>query len=205
MTGKIKLNATSGGGSVSFQAPSSTGDDRVITLPTTADGTVLTTTNPKAGNIIQVISTVKKDVTSSDVSSTGDFDFSGFNVAITPTSNSSKILILVTVNVGWSSTMPFFMQLKVNGSLCTDAIGDAAGSRNRSTMGGFQGHTGGIETVNCSFIHSPASTSTQTYNLAFRHDSSQTKNVRINATSGDSDSAQNGRWASSLIAMEVAG
>ena len=41
MTGKIKLNAFwSGGGSVSFQAPSSTGDDRVITLPTTADGTV---------------------------------------------------------------------------------------------------------------------------------------------------------------------
>ena len=37
MTGKIKLNATSGGGSVSFQAPSSTGDDRIITLPTTAD------------------------------------------------------------------------------------------------------------------------------------------------------------------------
>ena len=57
MTGKIKLNAASGGGSVSFQAPSSTGDDRVITLPTTADGTVLTTTNPKAGNIIQVVAT----------------------------------------------------------------------------------------------------------------------------------------------------
>ena len=47
MTGKIKLNAASGGGSVSFQAPSSTGDDRIITLPTTADGTVLTTTKPK--------------------------------------------------------------------------------------------------------------------------------------------------------------
>ena len=56
MTGKIKLNAASGGGSVSFQAPSSTGDDRVITLPTTADGTVLTTTNPNGqGSIIQVV------------------------------------------------------------------------------------------------------------------------------------------------------
>ena len=156
-----------------------------------------------AGGIIQTVTTVKKDVTSSNVSSTGDFDFTGFSVAITPTLNSSKILILGTINVGWSSTMPFFMQLKVNGSLCADAIGDAAGSRNRSTIGAFQGHTGGIETLHFSFIHSPASTSTQTYNLAFRHDSSQTKTVKINANSGDSDSAQNGRWASSLIAMEM--
>ena len=60
MTGKIKLNATSGGGSVSFQAPSSTGDDRIITLPTTADGTVLTTTNPKAGNIFKLYKQLKQ-------------------------------------------------------------------------------------------------------------------------------------------------
>ena len=110
---------------------------------------------------------------------------------------------MATVTVGWNSTMPFFMQLKVNGSQCTDAIGDAAGSRVRSSMGGFQGHTGGVETVNLAFIHSPASTSTQTYNLAFRHDSSQTKTLNINRSSGDGDSAQQGRFASSLIAMEM--
>ena len=53
MTAKIKLNAASGGGSVSLQAPSSSSNDRVMTLPDSADGTILTTTNPKAGNIIQ--------------------------------------------------------------------------------------------------------------------------------------------------------
>ena len=42
MTAKIKLNAASGGGSVSIQAPSSSSNNRVITLPDIADGTLVT-------------------------------------------------------------------------------------------------------------------------------------------------------------------
>jgi len=97
MTGKIKLNATSGGGSVSFQAPSSTGDDRVITLPTTADGTVLTTTNPKSGNIIQV---QHGHVTGkSTVSNNGFVLMQTCPVTITPSSSNSKILVSVYTRI----------------------------------------------------------------------------------------------------------
>ena len=42
MSGKIKLNSASGGGSVSIQAPSSSSNNRVISLPDIADGTLLT-------------------------------------------------------------------------------------------------------------------------------------------------------------------
>ena len=42
MTAKIKLNAASGGGSFSLQAPSSSANNRVISLPDLADGTLLT-------------------------------------------------------------------------------------------------------------------------------------------------------------------
>tara|TARA_R100000005_G_C4945783_1_gene168372 strand:+ start:82 stop:774 length:693 start_codon:yes stop_codon:yes gene_type:complete len=42
MTAKIKLNAASGGGSFSLQAPSSSANNRVITLPDIADGTLVT-------------------------------------------------------------------------------------------------------------------------------------------------------------------
>ena len=42
MTAKIKLNAASGGGSISIQAPSSSSNNRVISLPDIADGTLLT-------------------------------------------------------------------------------------------------------------------------------------------------------------------
>ena len=43
MTAKIKLNAASGGGSFSLQAPSSSSNNRVFTLPDVADGTIATT------------------------------------------------------------------------------------------------------------------------------------------------------------------
>ena len=42
MTAKIKLNAASGGGSISIQAPSSSSNNRVINLPDIADGTLVT-------------------------------------------------------------------------------------------------------------------------------------------------------------------
>ena len=42
MTAKIKLNAASGGGSFSLQAPSSSSNNRVISLPDIADGTLVT-------------------------------------------------------------------------------------------------------------------------------------------------------------------
>ncbi len=45
MTAKIKLNSASGGGSVSLQAPSSSSNNRVITLPDISDGTLLTSSS----------------------------------------------------------------------------------------------------------------------------------------------------------------
>ena len=52
MTAKIKLNAASGGGSFSLQAPSSSANNRVFTLPDSADATLLTST-ASLGKILQ--------------------------------------------------------------------------------------------------------------------------------------------------------
>ena len=43
MTAKIKLNSASGGGSFRLQAPSSSANNRVFTLPDVTDGTIATT------------------------------------------------------------------------------------------------------------------------------------------------------------------
>jgi hypothetical protein len=45
MTAKIKLNAASGGGSFSLQAPSSSSNTRVLTLPDSADGIIAKTSD----------------------------------------------------------------------------------------------------------------------------------------------------------------
>ena len=57
MTAKIKLNAASGGGSFSLQAPSSSSNNRVFTLPDIADGTLLQVN----GKIVQVVHIDKND------------------------------------------------------------------------------------------------------------------------------------------------
>jgi len=54
MTAKIKLNAASGGGSFSLQAPSSSANNRVFTLPDSADATLLTST-ASLGKILQTV------------------------------------------------------------------------------------------------------------------------------------------------------
>ena len=97
MTAKIKLNAASGGGSFSLQAPSSSSNDRVMTLPDTANGTILTTTNPKVGNIIQVVSTTKTGTAS--MSSATFADISGMSVTLTPSSG-SKVYVTCDLQIG---------------------------------------------------------------------------------------------------------
>ena len=92
MTAKIKLNAASGGGSFSLQAPSSSANNRVMTLPDSADGTILTTTNPKTGNILQVAQAIKTD-TQTQTNTATFLAVTGMTVSITPSSSSNKILV----------------------------------------------------------------------------------------------------------------
>tara|TARA_Y200000002_G_C22476821_1_gene577062 strand:- start:110 stop:793 length:684 start_codon:yes stop_codon:yes gene_type:complete len=120
MTAKIKLNAASGGGSISIQAPSSSSNNRVIALPDIADGTLVTSqstldatklsgnlpalngsalTNLSAGKILQVVQT--QILTASSTTSQGFADTALIRT-ITPTSASSKILCMVDMKVSGS-------------------------------------------------------------------------------------------------------
>ena len=203
MTGKIKLNAASGGGSVSFQAPSSTGDDRVITLPTTADGTVLTTTNPKAGNILQVVQTFKTDITSGSGSQGNWQDISGLSVSITPTSSSNKILVTFSVQFGAGSTGSVVgMRLERGGTGI--GIADASSNRLRGTVAEQTTYSNANNTVRLAtsqFLDSPSTTSSTTYNVAIHC----SNNWYINRSEEFSDSDNHTVGTSFITAMEVAG
>ncbi len=205
MTGKIKLNATSGGGSVSFQAPSSTGDDRIITLPTTADGTVLTTTNPKAGNIIQVLQAVKTDTFT--VNGTTTSDVTGLSVAITPSSTSNKILVTYNLSVGveFGGYSGFIFLLRDSTQIY---LGDAASNRTRSSSF-ITSHSavdfGANEMFDLSgsFLDSPSTTSATTYKIQMRSLNSG-RSFYLNRHQNDGDGSGSPRTASSITVMEVA-
>jgi hypothetical protein len=161
MTAKIKLNAASGGGSFSLQAPSSSANNRVMTLPDTADGTILTTTNPKSGNSLNQV----MGQTSSRASTTSSsFSATNLNATITPTSSSNKVHIAVSGD--------FLAQA---GST-EGAISIYRGSSNlgNASFGFLYVQVGTGEGAGCfsmDFLDSPNTTSATTYTVYFKRNS----------------------------------
>jgi len=199
MTAKIKLNAASGGGSFSLQAPSSSSNTRVMTLPDTADGTILTTTNPKAGNIIQVVSATKTDTLTTTSTSGTDV----LTAAITPSSSSNKILIQATSNYGLKNNYGYFVLVRDSTDIF---IGNEDSNRKRVSFGTYHGNDAYYNYLHfnfhAAFLDTPSTTSAITYRLNARVSQNT---MYINRTVGDDNATYEPRQATSLILMEVAG
>ena len=95
MTAKIKLNAASGGGSISIQAPSSSSNNRVIALPDIADGTMLTDQSTGLGKIVKT--SYVSTASFSDGTSTSYFDVSNLTVNHTPLSASNTLHVVAHI------------------------------------------------------------------------------------------------------------
>ena len=144
MTAKIKLNAASGGGSFSFQAPSSSSNARVMTLPDTADGTILTTTNPRSGNIIQVVQ--GNVVDNEHQFTTTSFAASDLSATITPVFASSKILIHTTqvLDTGAAGSQ---LYLGIFRSIAGGTYTNISGGTQASNVGAYSSNARLIETA----------------------------------------------------------
>lgn len=155
------------------------------------------------GGIIQTVQTVKTDVFSS---TTGDTftDVTGLTVTITPSSSSSKILIIPAVQLTSRSGQRHGYRI-VRGSSTVLAIGDAAGNRLRYTQQeGNVTTDANIASHTFLYIDSPATTSATTYKIQIRNEGSGSAYpVYINRSHDDSDSNTYGRSASSITAFEI--
>tara|TARA_R100000353_G_scaffold173862_2_gene140718 strand:- start:230 stop:871 length:642 start_codon:yes stop_codon:yes gene_type:complete len=213
MTAKIKLNTASGGGSFSLQAPSSSSNNRVMTLPDTADGTVLTTTNPKSGNVTQVVQDTLTSTASFGINNT-IYVPNAPSATLTPASSSNKILVDVYLNTTLNDANAFsqlILYREIGGSggfsAVTGAIGDAAVSRRRVTAGFRSTGSNGFGTyqVNIKYLDSPNTTSSVQYKVAHCHAYQGYTEHFINRTATDTDNSAIGRMYSSMILQEIAG
>lgn len=153
---------------------------------------------PSFGKILQVVQTAKTDTFTT--SSTSFTDLTGLSVAITPSSTSSKVLVMVSSNTSNSSGGYNTLMKIVRGS--TDIfIGDLAGSRPQASAQTRDGDTNAAQTLTFSFLDSPSTTSATTYKIQLKTQTLGT--ACINRTSADSNTSEIGRTASSIIAMEV--
>jgi len=155
-------------GSVTLQEPAVAGTT-VLTLPAVS-GTVLTTTSPKAGNVIQVVQgTYSTNVTTSSTSLVD----TGLTATITPTSASSKILVLVYqagLNNGGNSSTGINTQLIRNGTSIYNFGKYSIYITSVVSLNG--GISGG-------YLDSPATTSAVTYKTQFlRQDGSGSVQVQ---------------------------
>ena len=123
-----------------------------------SSGTILTTTSPKAGNVIQVVTATYSTEISN---STATYSDAGLSASITPSSSSSKILILCSQGMFKSTASGgIYMQvlrdstsILVNGRL---GITDSAG-------------VGGFVLWSCNYLDSPSTTSAITYKTQFKN------------------------------------
>jgi hypothetical protein len=183
----LKLQGATSG-EITVTVPSVSGTN-TLTLPAST-GTVLTDTAPKAGNILQVVSTTSTTVTST--TSTSYVDVSGLSLTITPTSSTSKILVIGSVNYSSSVTTDnaFFRLMRD-----TTSIGNGTSD---VCFGGRMGTTAGVQTGSINHLDSPATTSATTYKFQFKAGASATARVNERGATGSD-------YSSHITLMEIAG
>jgi hypothetical protein len=172
-------------------------DSNILSL---YDGSAWKNSLATTGGILQVVSTTKTNTFST--TSTSFTAVTDLSVSITPSSSSSKILVLATIpftrtsgsNVG---------HLRLMRDSTAIFIGDSAGNRIRSSVGVEQSSLDS-NTTTLNFLDSPSTTSAIAYSIEVRSNDAITS-VYVNRNSDDGDNTTNARYASSIILMEVAG
>ncbi len=196
----IKLTADSGGGTFEIKAPSSSGNTRVLTLPDTGNLTL-----GKTG-ILQVVQAAKTDTAST---TSGTYvTISGLSVNITPSSTSSKILVIADVKAGNDGGNGYYLQIVRDSTAIY--VGDAASGKQQcvqQTYGG--GDTGegkyGMAKMGGTFLDSPNTTSQITYAVQFlRLGGNSPTTLYVNRVGSETAGEYVGRAASSITAIEVA-
>ena len=210
MTAKIKLNAASGGGSFSLQAPSSSANNRVFTIPDEADATLLTS-NTSTGKILQVKNAIKTDTQS--VTNNTFTDISGLSISITPSSSSNKILFRGYVSLGTESNTVMAIKIFRDSTEIGKSTADSTAANNSTaTAAGLNVSSvtssvkSQIKQLQFEVLDSPNTTSAVTYKVQFAEISLYqyaSVTVYVNRTYFTPSASLHG-VISSVTAMEVA-
>jgi len=224
-----------------IQAPSTIGTNYTLTLPADdgADGEVLTTDGSGvcdwgypakletartingvafdgSANITtgagQVVSTTKTSATTGNTAGGVVNAISGFSVSITPTSTSSKVLLIATIT-GASTTRYTDWFFSKGGTRISAFKGDAASNRNRSSTSlGIVNYGGHEEWANSPivvynttimYLDSPSTTSATTYAVGVEHFHSSSDTWSVNRSIQDTDASYGSRTVSTITAIEV--
>ena len=198
-------DVTLGDASDTFTIPASA----TLDVNGTIDLTGATVTGLSAGQVLQVVQSVKTDTASTTVT-TGTFaDIAGtdqddagsvFCVKITPAAATSKILVSWSFCVGAGASGDHVV-LKLFRNAVEPLLGDAAGSRVRASSTIGVGEYRAIQEGGGQYLDSPSLTSEITYKLQWSQEDAGTTYMNRSATEYDSTASE--RTASTITVMEI--
>jgi hypothetical protein len=181
---------------MSFTISGTTGID-LSTQPLTNK---LPDANAPSGSVLQVVQAYKSDTFTT--TSTSFTTITGLSASITPISSSSRILVIASVT-GSQQVGANDAYLGIFRDSTQIALGDAGGTRIRSTSQLMTSSAGWSTCIAFSFVDSPSTTSSITYTVQARTNGTGT--LYINRGNNDQDGAIGaGRTPSSIILMEIA-
>ena len=151
---------------------------------------------PAGGKVLQVVSVTKSDV--STFAQVGFTDVPGLSVAITPSSATSKILVVASVST--STTNHGHVRMVRDAT----AIGNGVADGLRPGVFGYSNSntTNSAKVSGYNYLDSPSTTSATTYKIQITNNNSATT-FRVNATHGDANGVYAGRSASTITLMEI--
>ena len=152
------------------------------------------------GSVVQTKSFVLTSTTSSSSSSFVD---TGLELAITPSSTSSKILITGFLNCSGSYFKSYVLLLRDSTTL---SVGDAASLRPQVYASTNPGDTGwdayNVTAVPLNFLDSPNTTSSVTYKTQFRPYLNSASTAYINRCASDRDNANYDERSISVMTLQ---
>jgi hypothetical protein len=185
-----------GTGTTSFPAPGSSGN--VLT----SNGSAWTSSTPAAGGkVLQVLQSVKTDTQST--TSTSYVDVTGMSVVITPTSTSSKILVMLNINnLSIPDANGVYVNIVRNSTTLTSSTAGGSTDTNNAWGtgggGGMNNNDRKYSNPSLTYLDSPATTSATTYKVQFLATGST---AYFNQWATNNDQAT----VSSITVMEIAG
>jgi hypothetical protein len=189
-----------GTGTFTIEAPNSN-SNRTLTLP---DAAGEFDTLQRAGNVLQVLQAATTTVSTVSAGATLEV----VTQTITPTSASSRFLVMVYTSLGNSTGSPntrIFIRRAISGGATTD-VGSFTDGTRKGGLSGVEIIGSNLpelmENVSAQFIDAPATTSAITYGLVV---GCEDGGIVVNRVGSTTDAVWATRTHSTIIVMEIAG
>ena len=160
-----------------------------------------------AGRIVQVVTNTKDDTASFSSGSSSPSSLENtFNISVTPTSSSHKVLVKFTLTVGvnGSTAITGALYRKISSTETALLLGQASGSRDRITTGIACNNGHNITCLNVEYLDSPNTTSSCKYYLKLSQMTGSTEPYYLGRSHNDSDQSSYARGSCHALLMEVA-